>query len=396
MFRPGRTVYLLGAGASREAGVPLTAEILPAASQLLQEASHLEREHAAGRWWAPDYSIAMETPVEQIGVSKEGKIFRLIIEDVLTLWDALNRIGNRRVPLDIEEVASALDDSTTLQILADLGWTDDRLTGIRRGVDFVLYYLLMGARMRNGPVLDFNRDLRVFQRFAKLIRPRQDVILTLNYDYQLEHAMGSFDNWNDQRREFEYKGIDFGIPIVIDAPRSNSNAHRILHGSIMLLHLHGSLSWLFCENCHLVRSTIDPWGFGDGWQLTPEMLASPTVAAGHRNYALCVCGARANLLVVSPALLKRYDNIVIEKIWKLARAALASAVNIICIGCSLRDSDRDLVELLRSTCGPPANEKNVVFVTRGDPMASARATSIFGRYTLFDSGFGDYLESRGV
>ena len=156
----------------------------------------------------------------------------------------------------------------------------------------------------------------------------------------------------------------------------------------LLLHLHGSLGWLYCEECNIVTSTIDPNDFSGGWDLNSTLFL-PQADAKAERMALCSCGGRVKPLMVSPALHKRYDNPIIGRVWSAAAAVLRRTDELICIGCSFRPNDDHLFELLTSCASRISRVECVTF--RSDAAFEARVRAIFPSAVILEDGFEGYL-----
>jgi hypothetical protein len=91
--------------------------------------------------------------------------------------------------------------------------------------------------------------------------------------------------------------------------------------------------------------------------------------------------------------MKRYDNPYIGQVWRQASTALTQAERIVCIGCSFRESDNALIQLLKSSARTPAgDQREVILVTRSvNDLWRQRAQAIFGSYRVYEGGFATFL-----
>lgn len=178
----------------------------------------------------------------------------------------------------------------------------------------------------------------------------KDALITTNYDTLLERGI--------HRRKGVYKPglarhemglVGYGVPANLLAAGYEQVAHNISSEAILLLKLHGSISWSYCENCK--KAELDP--------------AYMSRASDALSGSGCTkCGFIASPILVGPAR-KLYDHLIIENIFATAQTVLKQAHEITFAGFSLNDGDEKIRELLAES-HKAANTKSIVIV---DPSA---------------------------
>ncbi|MEJ0019725.1 MAG: hypothetical protein WDN25_24865 [Acetobacteraceae bacterium] len=356
--------------------MPLTRDLLPAAREFYAAAVQLRDDYRTGRWFPPDGANYMYTPVEVVSAFNPAFI------DALARVLRLSRAVDANA--DLEDLACALDTPSQVTKLNNSGWTADEVRRARKDLDAVLGLILMGVRLTSSGQFEFDFNLQsdVYRRLAGLAHI-DDSFITLNYDYRLEFGL----SW-DERCEIEY-----GFPYDLVDLSSRRRKRFKATSTQQVLHLHGALSWLYCEKCRDVKSSIDPADAINGWLLTPELYLDGSL----ETYYRCTCGAAREPLLISPALHKRFGNPLIEKIWMLAETALRGAETWVSIGCSFRSNDRRLASLLVSAQKSRPRPPHVVIVTdRCDAALLEKLQSLFIDCEIREGGLEAFLQNRAT
>ena len=296
----GRTVVVLGAGATKACGGPLTNEILP---DLLAEKRTLERE---------GYIRLVERfLIDNFHVPTRGRLPEHFPP----------------LPLVLSLVDAALDRGDSFSH----GWCADELRNVRDGLEYGIFALLE-YRLRT-----IRRHHTAFLRSLYAAAPEDVTLLSLNYDIIADNALP---------KVAEAKGQlalpDYGCDIATDAYRQAEKFGK-------LIKLHGSLNWLYCPNCHRLDLGIAPSG-----RRTVKVLNDLYVddLDLHRKYGChgspCnECGAFVRPVLITPTHLKDYRNPHIARIWYEAARALREAERVIFIGYSMPDDDIEVVYLFK-------------------------------------------------
>jgi hypothetical protein len=234
-----RNVYILGAGFSAEAGVPLIHGFLDSSRRLLDqpfsELDSLEREHFRRVF---EFRRQMAQAREKV---------RIDLDDIEQLF-GLVEISQR-----LEDSPRETRDSTvyliakTLQLAVSLGNSKRPYLGLpietQRVHDVPWKQLRVEPNMVESPVQWYRVD--VYDYFAGLVcglfddpkkrQSRKDTIITFNYDLVCDHAL----------RRLGYEADYHLSKAVVDDRRDAPTM-----GRCDLLKLHGSTNWGVCSSCH--------------------------------------------------------------------------------------------------------------------------------------------------
>jgi NAD-dependent SIR2 family protein deacetylase len=186
-----------------------------------------------------------------------------------------------------------------------------------------------------------------FAKWLRVVREKRDTIITTNYDTLVECTLmhmgtGEFLPMDALDRDALH-WLDFGV--------HKSRIHKYTDGrqwltppeeSVLLLKLHGSISWLFCEHCGTYL--LDP-----GWQHAREGSKLPS---GYGPCAECKqAGAPRRTVIVPPLAEKDYSDAAIQEIWARAKEVLGRAEETIFVGFSLDKADVGVRHLLKEALG---------------------------------------------
>ncbi len=176
------------------------------------------------------------------------------------------------------------------------------------------------------------------QRLMQWCHERRASIITLNYDTLLESAVLSITIGKDNNGKDRYIQLDDIYPV----PMTNAGSRRgdiywsgSVKDSFKLFKLHGSINWYYSGASEATGETIyyhfvRVWGNpknDDNLPETERRFISDKVP-----------------LIVPPVMEKvsYFRHETIRTVWGLAGLAIRSASRIICIGCSLPETDLSL------------------------------------------------------
>lgn len=284
------TVFILGAGASKEAGAPLMNDFLDVADDLRKR--------------------------QEVGDATAD--FDLVFKGItaLQLVHAKARIGLE----NIESVFAAFEMAKLLGRLASLNAEEiNRLPIAMRRVIEKTLERTVDFPTSGGQV----PPPEPYDSFAKLI---EDIhtskvsIITFNYDVCLDYAF----NW--QRTPVDY---------CLDDGKDKSG--------LKLLKLHGSLNWTRCPGC----GKVVPWYISDffknrNWNLwlTEAKKVHLDIASKIGEFKHCGNSTAKEPMVVPPTWNKAQYHDQLELVWRAAAAELADAENIFISGYSLPSTDQ--------------------------------------------------------
>jgi len=299
-----KTVLILGAGASADAGVPLMDGFLDRARELLEGG---ELNDCKGR-----------------------------IIDVLTAAHddllPLHAKANLQVEGNVEDLISAIDMGVLIQ---KYGERDSKsLNDLRDSAIIFLCRTIeqsMGFPIREGyahPTQSYDALAEIVAKATKPIGSPSGIghevsIVTFNYDIGLELAL-------------RYHNVlpDYGLKTKVVTQGQFSR-------QIKVLKLHGSINWGRCSVCGAIVPTV----------LAPQGHIVSFPGTTQKNYYFPVLqylskvkhtdGALEPLpFIVPPTWNKTIASPELRSIWQQAAAELGSAENIVVVGFSLPDTDR--------------------------------------------------------
>lgn len=298
-----KTVFILGAGASVEAGAPL----MPS---FLKQAKQLHSNNAYG------------------GASQE-------IQDVLNAAYTDLRPIHAKSTINyqnIEELFSAIDIG---QLIGSFGSRPPGMIDELRKSIVVFIYRTIEETVR----IPFNGKTfcapKGYDSLAKNVRKKAETsarlgkkdvsFITFNYDTCLEFSLAYYG-----------LGIDYGLSEqFLD---STANNYQV---KVPVYKLHGSINWATCPKCKsIVPTEIDPWRhksfIPEDMPRSERLLLASSIAG--KNHT---CGTRLDPLpyIVPPTWNKSSSAKDLQNVWRSAAVELGAADNIVVIGYSLPPTD---------------------------------------------------------
>jgi NAD-dependent SIR2 family protein deacetylase len=304
-----KNVYILGAGASADAGAPLMWNFLRKARELLDN--------------------------PKSGLSQDARErFQRVFEYRASLYPALRKI---KIDLDnIEELFGLVDMAKQ--------FGDEEADAMRKDLIY-----LIACTLEKLILLEYSKGVihpsDTYSRFAKMLSEtwkkwwtssdvaKRDSIITFNYDVALDHALS-----------FHELGYTYGLP--------SSKSHLDMH---LLLKLHGSLNWGICEQCGNIQEVgLIPPGYIDKLRLIAgsekqKVDFSPSSIVYQTKCSKCDKGDTEETLtplIVPPTWNKGDYHRHVQPVWEHALKELRSAYRIIIIGYSMPETDTFFKHLL--------------------------------------------------
>ena len=340
------SVVVLGAGATKSVGGPLTNEILP---DMMKHAADVDPQ---GRLSA---FLQQTFRVPPAGATKEQ-------------YPGL--------PLLMSLVDTAISRN---QDFVHPQWPADSVAQIRHLIEGGIFDLLE-QRLQHGPT---NNHWNLLA--ALFPTPQQPSVITLNYDLIIDAAMMFYSQKDDPEGRFPNYCCDIQTDFYRDSPQRFGT----------LLKLHGSLNWLYCRTCQ--RLEIGASESRKYVKILEKLLATrPGLEKSYKTQdSPCpVCHAVLRPLLVAPSHLKDYRNPHLTQVWYHAERVLRQADQVIFVGYSLPDDDVEVVYLLKRGLAHLAPNR-VTVVEYYDhnlqepdrTVAERRAEEVRRRYsTLFGDG----------
>jgi hypothetical protein len=337
-----KPIIILGAGATKACGGPLTDEILPAA--LNGEMAH------------DDQKTLVEDREELLALTRE------FLSDCFS------------VPIDHPPIRK--EDCPSLPMLlsmlkrsVELGrpigrWEGDRLIKVRRAIEYAIFAVIEAALRRIPRNRQFHHTLLepLYQRSA------DTTVLSLNYDVIVDNEMFSLSDAYQHMRPPEYC-VEIATARYAD----------IRAGGVFgrLLKIHGSLNWLYCERCKRLDLFVSE-GMRTAKALDELYHSVPFNDAYSCRGTPCRnrprCGGYVSPVLITPTYVKDYDNPHVERVWEEAERAMKEADRAVIIGYSLPTDDVEVAMLFkRGLDHLPRHRITVVEFVDGDIHKSAKS-----------------------
>lgn len=330
-----RVVFVLGAGASKDAGVPVMNDFLDTAESL----NYAVRD--------PDSDAVFEALVELRAANAICKINLRNIESVFSAFEIARRLGRLgRLP---KEKLDQLPDQMRRLILKT----------IERTMMFQLppHSHLALPPVPYGQFEALLRDLVEKKRSSGRSELGHASVLTFNYDLGVDYAL-------------------FQSPLSYSYGFSSHSVH------IPLLKLHGSLNWGHCECGEVHPIELKEFFLRQSWPPHIDVPTSVTLDFSNKLKGFEHCqGKPITPLIVPPTWSKGEHHAKIAPVWRRAAKELSEANTIIICGYSLPETDVFFHYLVGiATIGVPHLKRFWVF----DPNEEVRLRyeSFLGEHAL--------------
>ena len=355
-------VYFVGAGASKQDKFPLTSELKHGIAWAIQrEPSRFQllTDHLAYLYHVSDKTLETSAGIweDLCAPATEPEAKRCQIPDVTDLLSTLDWIIREQSSFGPALESASREKRSRI----------DELPQVRDLVVQALCYSL--------GIYHDSHKAATTEEFINLITPN-DSLITTNWDLLLDKT---------RHAKFGSEPIDYGTSGEVDLVECVGSGPNPSHGvRPMLLKLHGSLSWRYCQRCQ--RLVIDPLHH---------------VAGERQKRATCMCTYKYSELIVTPGFVREYRNVHLLNIWREALVKLALASRWIFIGYSLPADDVGIrTLLLKARCvrwDVSQHHPHVTIVTGGSGKETrARYQGIFSDVELFDGDFGDFVAEMGT
>lgn len=296
-------VLILGAGATRACGGPLTNEILPP---------------------------AFMPPVVRTSAFLLPKLKRYLKDEFRVAFPESGTKDAKPPPDDdyppLPLLLSLLDTSIDRRESLSEKWTHQDLVQVRRAVEYSIFGVVNekvgDKRSADGEQL---HQALLEKVFGKQAPPN---IISLNYDILVDNAM-------IRPRANTVTFPDYGCDIRM--PEGRDRFGR-------LLKLHGSLNWLYCSACQRLELLVNQ--ARTKTEPTPAKMYDAFRSLGER--VRCAdCRSLLDPVLITPTHLKDYRNPHITSVWHQAHKMLRSVDRVVFVGYSLPENDVEVIYLLK-------------------------------------------------
>jgi NAD-dependent SIR2 family protein deacetylase len=337
-----RTVFILGAGASREAGAPLMGDFLDTAERI-------RRTGRAGKWNA-EFDLTFKAIAGLQSALAKSQLDIDNLEAVFAAFEMAELFGRPMGDITGDELKRLVPAMTRV---------------IARTLEATIRYPIKGDKVV---------PPGAYRRFAALLHAlcppgsSRASIITFNYDTALDYAL---------------KCICRKVDYCTSAPGQG----------IEVMKLHGSLNWSKCEHC----GEIIPLGVeGPRVGIDQQTVAIEVTSNFDPNRKHCVdkrCAPEP--VIVPPTWNKGTFHRALTVVWRRAAQRLAEAENLIVIGYSLPAADAFFRYLYGLGTISPARIKHFwVFDPDQTGGVGRRFEELLGqlarvRFKKFDAIFGE-------
>ncbi|MBN1861910.1 MAG: hypothetical protein JW840_10695 [Candidatus Thermoplasmatota archaeon] len=236
--------------------------------------------------------------------------------------------------------------------------------------------LSMGLAIQRCPLNTEGAHNRLISRLHRKSHFKQDEynFISFNYDILLDKALMNL---------FEDSiFLDYGIEFINEDPKYTNDSFGLWESardkdSITLLKPHGSLNWMYCQNCGSVYIKGDKKSnfFQSGYLQKIEQCLKDQ----------CIL----DWIIEPPSYFKKYNNIFLQNIWKRAYDILSKADKIIFIGYSMPEVDIWFKYLLKKSC---FGKKKKITVIDPSPLDCLPKDQLAYKYERF-LGSIDYYQT---
>ena len=364
-------VYVLGAGFSYNAGVPLQSEIL-------QRIKNLD-------------PLSTPSVFSDMFAESQGRSISFI-----------NRIFEAVPNPRLEDVFTLIDQSISHKnYCAGFNWQE--LEVVRKALFNAIVLLFHTHESRISPKAQkLYRSIAGYfieERVKAGQKEHPFSIISLNWDCVLENAIYWFlDQCGGNKVDIDY--CCYTTPLEGTSRHTHSiNQKAVGLFNTKFIKLHGSVNCVLCPNCNRLYT-----GLGAPRELLEEYIAGKICPRCHSvrdvTGIATSSGPELESLIISPTFIKEFNNAHIQMIWHNAYIDLCEAKKVVFIGYSLPEADYHLRTLLKRAIRKDA-EVIVVLTKKDNPPVHCdehiREKYAASRYRAFlGSGIQIKFEFGGV
>lgn len=288
-------VFVLGAGASKEAGAPLMANFLDKADEL--------RRHGKVNQFKPDFDRVFDAISALQQVQSKAELDLDNIESVFAAFE-MGRLINKLPGMASDDIESLLVSIRKLIFVT---------------LDKTVTYPVRDGRIY--PNDSYNALAELLTNLNDHGRQNKCSVITFNYDLGLDYAI----HFN------RYLSVDYCLPETTKP------------GDTPLMKLHGSSNWARCSKC----GKIIPWdihGFFQEFEFrsleeSKSVYLDLASKLSSSNLKHCEQKVEPDPVIVPPTWNKTEYHQGLSQVWGRAALELSDAQNIFVSGYSLTESD---------------------------------------------------------
>lgn len=345
-----KTVFVLGAGFSKNENAPLQSEIIKEIFKI-KSRELVPDFRQIYTWYRDDFKRFLSDTM----FIDEAHFGSLRLEDIYTPIDRciIDNLAFRNIaPKDLIELRQKINGLIIIMMDYKLHLTRTKDSHIEKFTD---YLIALRTKHRKG------------DPFA-ILSTNWDILLDDSLRRKMPHSEGVVDYCCNP------SAYDDKEPIVPGLTALEKDLYNI-----KLLKLHGSMNWLQCKRCQRLFVTFfEKIAIG-------EYVNKPVCRECEINFKNELTpdgGAFLSSLLIMPTLLKDLNNFQLKLIWQNAGIELSEASTIVFMGYSFPMADFELRQLLARNVRHKSNIEVVLSI--GDkPTESNYFTSAENRYRTF-------------
>ena len=448
---PTKTVYILGAGASVSAHLPMQAWLLsevyslrlssfdiPAQDdadflslplnnklQRMQEfySKFDEYRQSLGRFIVSNFSSSNKLSQYEIAINAakliQAKDKTAILEKEALLLPAYDIV--KSVNVSLEDLFTIFDSVASGREHFRL-YSSKEMADLHNQLKLCIIFTLSFFIADNCDNTDYKKFCEHLLRIRNQLTQKEDAlaVITMNWDDILETTLSELcNNHNKGLTKNQIKTYpdlcfyDYSLsanPEHIPSTHIKAKGHK----NIKILKMHGSLAWLECPKCGRIYTDYSNEIASEEFSDMKCPHCSDDSRPQEENPIL-------RSLIITPTFLKSLENLNLKNIWHNAFIDISEADEIVFIGYSFPDADFEMRCLLKKACKSTA-KISVVLSSSDDPelyrskfaekgfcldesnkliakmrLPEERYKSFFGedRVSFNYSGFAEYIDQIG-
>lgn len=448
---PTKTVYILGAGASVSAHLPMQAWLLsevyslrlssfdiPAQDdadflslplnnklQRMQEfySKFDEYRQSLGRFIVSNFSSSNKLSQYEIAINAakliQAKDKTAILEKEALLLPAYDIV--KSVNVSLEDLFTIFDSVASGREHFRL-YSSKEMADLHNQLKLCIIFTLSFFIADNCDNTDYKKFCEHLLRIRNQLTQKEDAlaVITMNWDDILETTLSELcNNHNKGLTKNQIKTYpdlcfyDYSLsanPEHIPSTHIKAKGHK----NIKILKMHGSLAWLECPKCGRIYTDYSNEIASEEFSDMKCPHCSDDSRPQEENPIL-------RSLIITPTFLKSLENLNLKNIWHNAFIDISEADEIVFIGYSFPDADFEMRCLLKKACKSTA-KISVVLSSTDDPelyqskfaekgfgldesnkliakmrLPEERYKSFFGedRVTFNYRGFAEYIDQIG-
>ncbi len=322
-----KTVYIIGAGFSYEAGFPLQTGILKRIQDF--------RFDVLSGITTDDFLILSE-------------LFLSHQERSNTLKEFLTRVFSSSVNPSLEDVFTLLDQTIASRgFCLRYSWKElnDINDFLKRAILTIFHYSV--EKLKQKPVLFYNQfsSYLLEERLKNGLAKDCVSVISLNWDSLIEDTIYDCIRSIDAYKKIDVDYCSYTTPLQNGCPHTPSiiqKAKKIYN--IKVLKLHGSINWLLCPNCNRLHTGLGSKESMWNLYVVPRKCAY-CKALSEENEIIKIPDLEP--LFITPTFNKVFNNTHIQMVWHNAHVEIAEADKIVFIGYSLPEADYHFRTLIK-------------------------------------------------